>query len=75
MITISKPVELPPEAIHKAIRHHGTKWCRLSCANPQSLLAFAALNGVAMKFFASGGYYLVPADMRDVLLKAGAEPA
>lgn len=73
MIQISKPTEMPPETIHRPLRHYGTKWCRLSCGNIQSLLAFAALNGVAMKFFCEGSY-LVPADMRDALIKAGAEP-
>jgi hypothetical protein len=73
VIKISSVLKLPAESVPRDLRRFGTRWCRLECGNIESLLAFAALHGVPAKFFRSGGF-IVPADMRERLIEAGAEP-
>lgn len=74
MVTIGQAMRLPPAAVSKELRHYGAEWCRLECKNHGTLLAFAALSAVPMKFYRPGQGYLVPASMREELIKAGAEP-
>ena len=73
MIRISKPTTEAIESIHKPLRHYGAKWCRLTGSDATALFAFATLTGIPAKFFKDGSF-LVPADMRAALIKAGAEP-
>ena len=74
MIYISGKLKLPPERVPSDLRRYGEWWCRVWPGERTGLFTFAAATGIPAKF-CRGGEFLVPADMRERLVQAGAEPS